>query len=141
MNVEREQTVEKLMEEMKMNNNETMKIEFDKNDLVVEVTTKQFNTANFHPDTAYYVERKGTHDAYVGILKKVSVDKLVFVRNNPVSISTHDCGDMVTITILEFLDERFGYEITPLVPEDEEVKIRYVADVIIGDTEEEDDFI
>jgi hypothetical protein len=129
------------MEEMKMNNNETMKIEFDKNDLVVEVATKQFNTVNFHPDTAYYVERRGSHDSFVGILKKVYADKLVFVRNNPASISTYDCGDMVTITILEFLDERFRYEITPLVPENEEVKERYVADVIVGNMKEEDDFI
>jgi hypothetical protein len=129
------------MEEMKMNNNETMKIEFDKNDLVVEVTTKQFNTVNFHPNAAYYVERKGTHDAFVGILKKVCTDKLVFVRNNPVAVAAYECGDMVTITLLEFLDERFGYEITPLVPENEEVKERYIADVFIGDMVEEDDYI
>jgi hypothetical protein len=124
-----------------MNNNATSKIEYDKNDLVVEVTTKQFNTANFYPNAAYYVVRKGTHDAFVGILKKVYTDKLVFVRNNPVAVAAYECGDMVTITLTEFLDERFGYEITLLVPENEETKSLYIADVVVGNMKEEDEFI
>lgn len=124
-----------------MKNNETKKIEFDKNDLVVEVTTKQFNTANFHPNAAYYVVRKRTGDSFVGILKKVYIDKLVFVRNNPVAVAAYECGDMVTITLTEFLDERFGYEITLLVPENEETKNLYIADIIVGNMKAEDDFI
>jgi hypothetical protein len=124
-----------------MNNNATSKIEYDKNDLVVEVTTKQFNTANFYPNAAYYVVRKETHDAFVGILKKVYTDKLVFVRNNPVAVAAYECGDMVTITLTEFLDERFGYEITLLVPENEETKSLYIADVVVGNMKEEDEFI
>lgn len=124
-----------------MKNNDTSKIEYGKNDLVVEVTTKQFNMANFHPNAAYYVVRKGTGDSFVGILKRVYTDKLVFVKNNPGSISAYECGDMVTITILEFLDERFGYEITLLVPENEETKNLYIADIIVGNMKAEDEFI